>query len=154
MATEIEHKYLVHDMSFVAMAVEKHEISQGYLSRDTGRTVRVRIIDDHAVITIKGPNSGATRAEFEYPIPIDDARQLLTLCPPPVIVKTRHIVLFHGNRWEVDVFHGDNEGLTVAEIELGAEDEAFERPEWLREEVSTDARYFNCNLAKNPYKNW
>lgn len=150
MATEIEHKYLVHDMSFVAMAVEKHEISQGYLSRDTGRTVRVRIIDDRAVITIKGPNNGATRAEFEYPIPIDDARQLLTLCPPPVIVKTRHIVPFHGNRWEVDVFHDSLDGLILAELEIPSEDYHYDRPPFVGENVTDDRRYYNSQLGLPP----
>ena len=120
------------------------------LSRDTGRTVRVRIIDDRAVITIKGPNNGATRAEFEYPIPIDDARQLLTLCPPPVIVKTRHIVPFHSNRWEVDVFHDSLDGLVLAELEIPSEDYHYDRPPFVGENVTDDRRYYNSQLGLPP----
>ena len=147
MATEIEHKYLVHDMSFVAMAVEKHEISQGYLSRDTGRTVRVRIIDDRAVITIKGPASGLSRPEFEYDIPVTDAEQMCRLCTGVVIDKHRYIVSDDGNRWEVDVFHGVHEGLVIAELELPSEEYEFRLPTWVGREVTGDRRYYNSVLS-------
>ena len=147
MATEIEHKYLVHDMSFVAMAVEKHEISQGYLSRDTGRTVRVRIIDDRAVITIKGPASGLSRPEFEYDIPVTDAEQMCRLCTGVVIDKHRYIVSDDGNRWEVDVFHGVHEGLVIAELELPSEEYEFRLPTWIGREVTGDRRYYNSVLS-------
>jgi adenylate cyclase len=127
---------------------------QGYLNRDKVRTVRIRIAGGAAFLTIKGKSTGATRAEFEYPVPMDDAQALLALCDGPLIEKTRYIVLHAGHRWEVDEFAGDNAGLVVAELELSAEDEAFERPAWLGEEVTHDARYFNSNLATQPFCTW
>jgi len=127
---------------------------QGYLNRDKLRTVRIRIAGSAAFLTIKGKSTGATRAEFEYPVPMDDAQALLALCDGPLIEKTRYIVLHAGHRWEVDEFAGDNAGLVVAELELSAEDEAFERPAWLGEEVTHDARYFNSNLATQPFCTW
>lgn len=127
---------------------------QGYLNRDKVRTVRIRIAGSAAFLTIKGKSTGATRAEFEYPVPMDDAQALLALCDGPLIEKTRYIVLHAGHRWEVDEFAGDNAGLVVAELELSAEDEAFERPAWLGEEVTHDARYFNSNLATQPFCTW
>ncbi len=147
MATEIEHKYLVKDNSYKSLAVERHAISQGYLSRDPGRIVRVRIIDDHAVITIKGKGHGASRPEFEYDIPLDDARQLMTLCLPPVLSKTRHIVVHEGNRWEVDEFGGDLQGLTTAELEIPSEDYAFTLPPFVGKDVTGDPRYCNSQLG-------
>jgi adenylate cyclase len=127
---------------------------QGYLNRDKLRTVRIRIAGSAAFLTIKGKSTGATRAEFEYPVPMDDAQALLALCDGPLIEKTRYIVLHAGHRWEVDEFAGDNAGLVVAELELSAEDEAFERPAWLGPEVTQDARYFNSNLATQPFCTW
>ena len=134
-------------MSFVDMACEKHEITQGYLSRDTGRTVRVRIRDNEAYITIKGANDGATRLEFEYSIPVADARQLMTLCQPPIIAKTRHIVMCDGNRWEVDVFHGELEGLLLAELEIPSEDYRYALPPFIGKNVTHDRRYYNSQLG-------
>ena len=147
MATEIEHKYLVIDNSYKALACERHGITQGYLSRERGRTVRVRLVDDHAVITIKGMNQGATRREFEYPIPVDDARQLLELCEPPIIEKTRHIVMDHSNRWEVDEFHGSLEGFTLAELEIPSEDYRYPLPCFVGENVTDNPQYYNSQLG-------
>ena len=147
MATEIEHKYLVVNDSYKTLALERHHITQGYLSRERGRTVRVRVVDNSAVITIKGSNKGAARPEFEYAIPVSDARQLLELCPPPIIEKTRHIVMDHGNRWEVDEFHGTLEGLTLAELEIPSEDYRYEHPAFVGRDVTGDQRYYNSQLG-------
>ena len=147
MSVEIEHKYLVNDESFRAYVTEKHILKQGYLSRDKGRTVRVRICDNSAFLTIKGKNDGAARPEFEYEIPLDDAQQLLGLCPPPVIEKTRHIVIYDGNRWEIDEFHGDLQGLIFAEIEIPAADYKYDIPEFVGRDVTNDPRYYNSRLS-------
>jgi CYTH domain-containing protein len=115
----------------------------------------VRIEGDRAKLTIKGPSVGVTRSEFEYPIPVEDATPLLDhLCEQPLIDKHRHKEVHGGKTWEIDVFHGENDGLVIAEIELGSEDEKFAIPAWAVREVSSDPRYFNSNLLKNPYKNW
>lgn len=130
-------------------------IRQGYLSIDPDRTVRVRRKGDGAWITIKGRLSGATRAEYEYAIPVADADEMLdTLSIPSVIDKVRHVVRFGGHDWEVDVFEGANAGLVVAELELDSEDQEFERPPWLGEEVTGDGRYANAALVENPYTSW
>ena len=149
MNTEVEHKYLVVNDSFVALAAERIDIMQGYLSREAGRTVRVRIAGDRAFITIKGRSTadGAARDEFEYAIPVDDARCLLAMCPPPVISKTRHIVPHDGHRWEVDVFHGDLEPLVIAEIELSDPDERYTLPPFVGKNVTGDPRYYNSRLS-------
>ena len=147
MATEIEHKYLVENDSYKTLALERHRITQGYLSRERGRTVRVRVVDNSAVITIKGSNNGAARPEFEYAIPVSDAQQLLELCQPPLIEKTRHIVMDHGNRWEVDEFHGSLEGLTLAELEIPCEDYRYELPAFVGRDVTGDRRYYNSQLG-------
>ena len=148
MALEIERKFLVKDDSYLRLATAKREIRQGYLSRVKERTVRVRIADDTARITIKGVNHGSTRNEFEYEIPLDDARQLLALCVPPIIEKTRHLVPWDGLTWEVDVFHGPNEGLVVAEIELPDEQHELSLPPFVGLEVTDNPRYYNANLLK------
>lgn len=147
MATEIEHKYLVKDDSWRNLATESHEIMQGYLSREKGRTVRVRTWDSHAYLTIKGPNHGAARAEFEYEIPLADARQLLALCPPPVLEKTRHIVMNGHDRWEVDEFYGDLQGLVTAELEIPSEDYQFTLPPFIGRDVTGDRRFYNSCLT-------
>lgn len=147
MATEIEHKHLVTSDEYKAMAIERHCIRQGYLSRVPARTVRVRIIDNHAVITIKGSNSGAERAEFEYPIPLADARQLMALCEPPVIEKTRHIVMHEGNRWEIDEFGGALQGLVLAELEIPSVDYQYSLPPFVGEDVTSNPRYYNSQLG-------
>lgn len=152
MATEIERKFLVNGDDW--RQVQGTQYRQGYLNRDKERTVRVRIADDRAFITIKGLSKGATRAEFEYSIPVSDAEQLLLLCDGPLIEKTRHTVRYAGMTWEVDEFHGANAGLIVAEIELNSEQQPFEKPSWVGREVTDDKRYFNSNLALQPYTSW
>lgn len=147
MAAEIEHKYLVIAPAYQAMASERHELTQGYLSREKGRTVRVRIWDDHAYLTVKGPNNGLERAEFEYEIPVADAQQMIGLCPAPVIVKTRWIVPYEGNRWEIDEFHGVLQGLVTAELEVPAADYEFTTPPFVGREVSDDRRFYNSQLT-------
>jgi CYTH domain-containing protein len=127
---------------------------QGYLNRDKLRTVRVRLAGEMGFLTIKGPTHGATRAEFEYAIPLADALSLLELCEGPLIDKVRFQVPLGNVVWEVDEFAGDNAGLVVAEVELPSEDAAFVRPDWLGEEVTHDARYFNSNLAQHPFYRW
>jgi CYTH domain-containing protein len=153
MAAEIERKFLVANDSW-RDGTAGVRIAQGYLSQDPDRTVRVRIAGEGAWLTIKGRTEGITRVEFEYPIPLDDARVLLGLCLPSVIDKTRHEVSFAGHLWEIDVFHGDNEGLIVAEVELADEAVSPELPSWVGAEVSSDARYFNSCLAAQPYAKW
>jgi adenylate cyclase len=128
--------------------------SQGYLNRDKDRTVRVRLAGDLAFLTIKGRSVGASRAEFEYAIPLADGRALLNLCERPLVEKIRRVIPHEGSAWDVDEFLGDNAGLVVAEIELQSEDQVFARPEWLGEEVTQDSRYFNSNLSLNPFSHW
>ena len=153
MAKEIERKFLVAGDGWRNQQGRRYR--QAYLSTDKERTVRVRVVDDSAWLTIKGLTRGVTRAEFEYPIPLADAETLLEdLCLQPVIDKTRYLVPVGQHTWEVDEFHGVNEGLIVAEIELASEDEAFEKPDWLGEEVSGDPRYFNANLIAHPFSQW
>jgi adenylate cyclase len=156
MAQEIERKFLVKG-DFKPFATKQTRITQGYLSSVPERTVRVRIKGDKGFITIKGigNESGASRYEWEKEIPVDEVKELLKICEPGVIDKTRFIVPANdGLKFEVDEFYGDNEGLTVAEIELPSEDFKFDKPEWLGEEVTGDVKYFNSMLMKNPYKNW
>jgi CYTH domain-containing protein len=152
MGIEIERKFLVvGDDWRKAPAVP---YAQGYLNRDKQRTVRVRVVQDKAWLTVKGASHGATRTEFEYAIPLADAEQLLALCDGPLVRKLRRVVEHAGATWEIDEFQGDNAGLVVAEIELVAEDQAFEAPPWLGAEVTHDARYFNSNLAAAPFCTW
>jgi adenylate cyclase len=145
MGQEIEHKFRV-DVSRWRPQGAGTAIRQGYLSTEKDRVVRIR--------TVKGPGH-ISRAEFEYEIPLEDATLMLDrLCLPGVIDKTRHKEEIGGHIWEIDVFHGENDGLVVAEIELEREGEAFERPDWVLEEVSSDPRYFNASLSKAPFKTW
>lgn len=148
---EIEHKFLVSG-PYKHLATDISHIVQGYLSDDPERTVRIRIRDDQAFITIKGPSSsdGLSRLEWEQPIPLDQARQLLTLCLPGTIDKHRHIVPYEGHRWEVDEFHGHLEGLTLAELEVPSADTEFVAPPFLGPEVTGDPRYYNSQLRKHP----
>jgi len=152
MGVEIERKFLVTGEAW--RSAEAVYYCQGYLSRAKERTVRVRIAGDSAFLTIKGAAQGISRVEFEYSIPIADARQLLTLCEQPLIEKTRRKIPFAGFVWEVDEFLGDNLGLVVAEIELPREDAEFVRPDWVGEEVTYDPRYFNANLGRHPFSRW
>ena len=155
MAQEIERKFLVKG-NFKQEVFKSTRITQGYLSSVSERTVRVRVKGEKGFITIKGigNESGASRYEWEKEIPVDEVRELLRLCEPGVIDKTRYLVKNGPYTFEVDEFYGDNEGLTVAEIELPDEQAQFERPEWLGEEVTGDVRFYNSMLMKNPYKNW
>lgn len=154
MGIEIERKFLVGGDGWRQPPERQTRFSQGYLSRDPARTVRVRLAGEHAFLTIKGATQGATRAEFEYEIPPADARQLLAMSDGPVVDKVRHLCEHEGMTWEVDEFLGANAGLVVAEIELQSEGQAFARPAWLGEEVTGDARYVNANLAVKPFSAW
>jgi len=154
MSMEIERKFLVSGHGWKTGLGGRH-YRQGYLSADPARSVRIRMVGDSAWLTIKGGTTGYSRVEFEYPIPTQDALHLLDeLCIRPVIDKTRHEIRYGAHRWEIDEFHGANEGLVIAEIELAAEDEQFERPPWLGAEVSDDPRYYNANLARHPFSRW
>ena len=153
MGIEIERKFLVIGDAWKLGVMPEHLI-QGYLNRDKLRTVRVRVANDQAWLTIKGKSEGATRAEFEYPIPLDDARQLLGLCDGPLVEKYRWRLPQGELVWEIDEFLGDNAGLVVAEIELSSEDLAFDKPGWVGAEVTDDARYFNSSLASRPFRAW
>ena len=152
---EIERKFLVRG-DFRPSVTSSSRIRQGYIAHENGRTVRVRTRDDKAYLTIKGPSDamGMSRFEWEREIPVDDALELMGLCQGGFIDKTRSLVPFAGHVFEVDEFYGDNEGLVMAEVELSAEDEEFERPEWLGEEVTGDRRYYNSHLLKLPFKMW
>ena len=155
MAREIERKFLVKG-DFKSEAFKATRITQGYLSSVPERTVRIRVKGDKGFITVKGIGnaSGAARFEWEKEIPVEEVKQLLELAEPGVIDKTRYLVKAGEYTFEVDEFYGDNEGLTMAEVELPDENAAFERPAWLGEEVTGDPRYYNSMLMKNPFKNW
>ena len=154
MSVEIERKFLVLGSGWKALG-QGVAIRQGYLSTNPDRVVRVRIEDKTATLTIKGRTQGMTRGEWEYAIPLAEADQLLNgLCERPLIEKTRTRIVYEGMVWEVDEFFGDNLGLVVAEIELESEEQAFSRPDWIAEEVTDDARYFNANLLRHPYTAW
>lgn len=154
LAIEIERKFLVRPGAWTPRDAGTH-ITQGYLTSQKERTVRVRIEGASATLTIKGPTTGVSRFEFEYPMPLADARILLDqLCVQPLIDKHRYLERHGRHTWEIDVFHGDNEGLIVAEVELDAEDDELQLPPWAAAEVSSDPRYANSNLVRNPFKNW
>lgn len=161
MPLEIERKFLVTSDAWRAAAHRVVPMAQGYLNdqaaMDSGAqraSVRVRIAGDEAFLNIKSREAGRTRQEFDYPIPVADARALLALCVGGLVDKRRHYVEHAGHLWEVDEFLGDNAGLVVAEIELDDAEEAFERPAWLGEEVTDDVRYYNLALASHPYSRW
>ncbi|MDQ2990222.1 MAG: CYTH domain-containing protein [Pseudomonadota bacterium] len=153
MGVEIERKFLPAGDGWRRLGTPLL-LRQGYLSSDPARVVRVRIEGDQAFMTIKGKSVGATRGEWEYPIPLADANDLLALCEKPLVEKYRRRIEFAGNVWEVDEFLGANQGLVVAEIELASEDQPFDKPDWIGEEVTHDKRYFNSNLARRPYSSW
>jgi CYTH domain-containing protein len=153
MATEIERKFLVKSDAW-REGPPGTEICQGYLARDERRSVRVRLAGDEAFITVKGTGEGIARPEFEYPVRPADAREMLGLCLPSLIEKTRHKRHHAGHLWEVDEFHGENAGLVVAEIELESEDRDFEKPAWVGAEVTDDPRYLNACLAEHPWREW
>jgi adenylate cyclase len=155
MAQEIERKFLVKG-DYKKDVFKETRITQGYLSSVPERTVRVRIKGEKGFITIKGKGnaSGASRFEWEKEIPVEEVKDLLQLCEPGIIDKTRSLVKAGKHTFEVDEFYGENEGLSVAEVELEDENEAFEKPEWLGEEVTGDPKYYNSMLMKSPFKNW
>lgn len=154
MALEIERKFLLANDEWRGLDKGKR-YRQGYLNKRDGATVRVRTIEDKAYLTIKGPSTNHSRLEYEYPIPIDDALEMLdALTVSAVVEKIRYTINYQGFVWEVDEFFGDNEGLIVAEIELETADQTFPTPPWIGKEVSSEARYFNANLAITPFKEW
>ncbi|MDM1345666.1 CYTH domain-containing protein [Myroides marinus] len=153
---EIERKFLVNTLEFIDQSHKSNKITQGYLNSHPERTVRIRLKDEQAFITIKGKSneSGTSRLEWEKQIDYTEANQLINLCEDYVISKTRYLVTLGEHTFEVDIFHGDNEGLILAEIELTSENEQFSKPSWLGQEVTGDLRYYNSYIANNPYKNW
>lgn len=153
MGKEIERKYLVTADQWRSLA-EGTLYRQGYLNSAKERVVRVRTMGSKAALTIKGITTGATRLEFEYEIPFKDANELLDLCEQPIIEKTRFKIPLGNLVWEIDEFHGVNDGLIVAECELESEDQAIDKPAWVGEEVTGDPRYFNSNLIANPFSTW
>ena len=154
MAEEIERKFLLRNEDWRGLAPGKTYV-QGYLGGNDACSVRVRIAEDKATLNIKGATAGARRSEYEYAIPPADARLMLAMfARNSLIEKTRYRIEYQGFFWEIDEFHGGNQGLVVAEIELEHEDQPFERPAWIGEEVTNDARYYNANLARAPYSEW
>ena len=153
---EIERKFLVKGDDYKQQAYSHSHIQQGYICSSHGRTVRVRIRDERGYLTIKGPseNGGLSRYEFEKEITLDEAEHLMRLCEPGIIDKTRWLVKSGRHTFEVDEFFGDNEGLVMAEVELGAEDESYEKPDFIGQEVTGDRRYYNSHLRKNPFSAW
>jgi adenylate cyclase len=154
MGKEIEKKFLIINDDWKKLATGK-PYCQGYLNSEKGRTVRVRTINERGILTIKGPSVNGVRLEYEYDIPIADAKEMLEkLCHKPLIEKTRYKIDFAGFIWEVDEFKGENEGLLFAEIELEEYTQEFTKPQWIGKEVTDDARYYNANLVTNPFSNW
>lgn len=153
---EIERKFLVRNDDYKRQAYASSRIQQGYICSSHGRTVRVRIRDQRGYLTIKGPSNadGISRYEFEKEITLDEAEHLMTLCEPGRIDKTRYLVKSGNHTFEVDEFYGDNEGLVMAEVELGSEDETYVKPDFIDKEVTGDCRYYNAHLLKNPYSLW
>ena len=154
MPIEIERKFLIKNNTWKKYVSQSIIINQGYLNSEPERTVRVRVHGDQGILTIKGKNNNVTRAEFEYSVPLGDAQKMLLMCEQPLIQKTRHIVTVDQHTWEIDIFEGENKGLQIAEIELQSEDEAFTRPDWLGDEVSSDSRYYNSALIAHPFATW
>ncbi len=151
MGIEIERKFLLKNEEWRSEVSSKTIIKQGYLNSDKERTVRIRVRNDKGFLTIKGENTNATRQEYEYEIPMQDAESLLLLCQKPIIEKVRYLVPRGGKTWEIDDFGGDNLGLILAEIELESEEEQIEIPSWIGTEVTHDTRYFNSSLISHPY---
>jgi CYTH domain-containing protein len=154
MTKEIERKFLVKDVAWRSQA-QGTRYRQGYLNSTKERTVRVRIIDEKGFLTVKGITRGAARVEYEYEIPVVDAQVMLDeLCEKPLIEKKRYRIKYKGLTWEVDEFFGENQGLIVAEVELESEDQEINKPAWIGQEVTGDARYFNANLIHHPFQKW
>ncbi len=154
MPREIERKFLLTGDAWRTAAARRERMSQGYVAGNERASVRVRIAGEHAALNIKSGGIAASRQEYEYAIPLDDARELLALSTGPLIDKTRHFVPHGGFEWEVDEFHGDNAGLVVAELELDFLGQDFPRPDWIGIEVTHLARYYNVNLVRHPYSAW
>lgn len=155
MAIEIEHKFLLANDSWRALVTHSENYQQGYLSSNALTSIRVRLTADKAWLNLKSTTIGTQRDEYEYPIPITDASEIITnLCLPPLIEKTRHFVTIEQHIWEIDEFWGANTGLIVAEIELSQVNEKFLRPSWLGLEVTGDIRYYNNQLCQQPYTTW
>ena len=154
MAIEIERKFLIKEKPF-SIAKRSLKINQGYIINEKSKVIRVREKGDDYFLTIKGNNIGISRLEYDFPISKEDAKELIFhFCKTTLIEKTRHYIEHEEHTWEVDEFHGKNNGLIVAEIELESEDEKFEKPDWVGEEVTQDDRYYNMNLAIHPYTSW
>ena len=154
MAKEIERKFLI-DISGVKSIGSGSRIKQGYISTTDNTAVRIRVSGAVAYLTLKGENQGATRPEFEYEIPIEDANEIIKeLCSGPVIDKTRYLVEYGSHTWEIDVFHGDNDGLIVAEVEIESETEEVDLPKWVINEVTGEVKYYNSSLLDNPFNKW
>jgi adenylate cyclase len=155
MGVEIERKFLLSGEGWRALAAPGRHYLQGYLSTRNDCTVRVRLADDRAFLTIKGRNKGGAAPEYEYPIPLADAREMLEhLAERPLVEKIRQVLPWGGVVWEIDEFLGDNAGLILAEVELVSLDQGFPKPDWIGREVTGDPRYYNANLVKNPYRLW
>ena len=155
MAIEIERKFLVKDDAWRGLGQGSSHYRQGYLSTEPDRTVRIRMAAGKGYLTVKGKTVNATRAEYEYVIPAQDADAMLDeLCARPLIEKTRYRIEYQGMVWEVDEFEGENAGLVIAEVELAAEDQRVALPAWVGEEVTTDPRYYNANLIAKPFSRW
>ncbi len=154
MGVEIERKFLIDETKLPTLQ-NGYTIKQGYIQTIDHTTVRIRVRGQEAFLTIKGKSQGASRLEFEYPIPLNDAEEMLTnLCHASRVEKTRYLIEYEGHTWEVDIFEGSNKGLMIAEIELESEKEVFSLPEWVMKEVTEDVRYFNANLVERPYTSW
>lgn len=156
MSYEIERKFLVTNTNFIKEATSKEYIVQAFLNRNSERTVRIRIKDDKAFLTVKGVSNaeGTTRREWEYAIPVSDAREMLKICEAGAIEKWRYLVPIGEHIFEVDIFEGENEGLIVAEVELESEEETFQKPSWLGEEVTGNIAYYNSQLSQHPFSKW
>ncbi|WP_299872959.1 CYTH domain-containing protein [uncultured Cocleimonas sp.] len=154
MAKEIERKFLI-DLGLIGDLPDGKLISQGFIGTNDKTVVRTRIIGDKAFLTLKGEVIGFTRSEFEYQIPIDDATNIIKeLCSGGVVDKTRYEIIHEKHTWEIDIFHGQNEGLVVAEVEVQSESESVSLPKWIVKEVTGESKYFNVSLLNNPYSQW
>ena len=153
---EIERKFLTKNSSWKKNILKSEPIIQGYLASASGNgiTVRIRVTGQHGYMTFKGPRVGISRTEYEYQVPINDAKSILLESQAPTVKKVRHTVMHDGDEWVVDVFKGNNKGLTVAEIELESEDQSFKMPSWIKREVTGEQPYRNSRLAINPYTTW
>jgi CYTH domain-containing protein len=154
MALEIERKFRVVNNSWREHS-RAVRVTQAYICNQPEKTIRLRIINEEAFLTIKSENTGLVRSEFEYPVLLADAEEMIRLfCAGQMINKTRHLLTCKGKLWEVDEFHGYNQGLVIAEVELEHADEKVELPDWIGEEVTGDPRYYNVNLVSHPYSKW